>query len=88
MKVALYNNGSSREIDITNIAPEDEAFFTSNGIALSMEDVHGNMVVYADYGGEEETKEISFQGQRSCNDVMKALRERVERLVSGAGMEE
>lgn len=71
-------DGSSQEVEISNIYPEDAAFFTENGIEVSMEDVHGNMIVYGDYGGEEEMKAISFQGQKSCEETLHELRTRIE----------
>ena len=80
MKVTFYKapNGILETIDITKVYPEDEVFFLENGITISMEDVGGEFVVYADTGYENEDGDpeefIEIAQGRKCEDTLKALR--------------
>jgi len=84
MIITLYKqpDGRTQEIDIKNVLPDDEAYFTRNRIAISMEDVGGMFAVYADIGqtddngGPVELIELS-QG-RSCEETLSALRKLCE----------
>jgi len=82
MKVTLYANKTKRQIEITNVSPDDEKFFADNNVSISMEDLNGNMIVYGDYGGKEEAKAISFNGSKSCEDTMSELRGDIERKLA------
>lgn len=80
MKATFYKapNGKQEVVDITKIYPEDEAFFTKNNISISMEELCGDYVVYADTGYENEDGDpeefIEIAQGRSCPEVLKALR--------------
>jgi len=80
MKVTFYKapNGVQEVIDITKVYPEDEKFFIENGVVVSMEELGGDFVVYADTGIENEDGDpeefIEIAQGRSCEDVLKALR--------------
>ena len=88
MKVTLYKapNGKQEVVDITKIYPEDEAFFTKNNILISMEELCGDYVVYADTGYENEDGDpeefIEIAQGRSCEDTLKALRVVCEEFLS------
>ena len=80
MNVTLYKqpDGRSEVINIHNVRPEDEAYFTRNGIKISMEDVGGEFAVYADIGevtedGDPDEVLVLPKG-RSCEETMHALR--------------
>lgn len=84
MKVTLYirPNGKTKELEIQNILPEDEAYFNQHGIRIGMEDIGDMFAVYAtldikdDEGGNVEILELS-QG-RSCEETLSALRKYCE----------
>lgn len=83
MKAMLYKrpNGQQEEIEVTNIYPEDEQWFIENQVKISMEELRtGEFAVYGDYGAEEEVMELDMG--RSCHEVMKALRHRIEHAKS------
>ena len=56
MKVTLYKkpNGRTEVVDVKNVYPEDEAWFAEHNAKLSMEDIGGEFVCYADVGFEED----------------------------------
>ena len=89
MKVTFYKapNGAQEVLNITKIHPEDEQFFTESGVVISMEDIGGDFVVYADTGVINEEGEpeefIEIAQGRSCEDVLKALRVSCEVFFSG-----
>lgn len=91
IEATLYKkpNGTTQEITVRNIYPEDEAWFKANGAIISMEDHAGNFVVYADVGlthSEGDPYEaIEFSSGRSCEDTMQALRAQCERMLIEAG---
>ena len=79
MKATTYfpPNGRSELIDLKNIRPEDEAYFTERGIEISLEQLNGEMVVYADLGENEDgdpEELIEFSYGRNCQDTLSALR--------------
>lgn len=80
MKVTYYKapNGYKEILNIGNINKEDEDFFSENGVKISMEELAGDFVVYADTGLENEDGDpeefIEIAQGRSCEDVLKALR--------------
>lgn len=91
MYVTLYKrpHGGTREIDIKNIRDEDSAWFTENGIAVSMEDCGFDTAVYADCGfrpdddPEKDPDEIIvFAGKRNCEDTMADLRAKCEEEIA------
>lgn len=84
MIVTLYIRpyGWTQEIDIKNVLPDDEAYFTRNHIAISMEDVGGMFAVYANVGETDADGEpielIEMSQGRSCEKTLSALRKRCE----------
>lgn len=84
MIVTLYKqpDGRTQEIDIKNVLPDDEAYFTRNHIDISMEDVGGMFAVYADIGQTDEDGEpielIELSRGRSCEETLSALRKLCE----------
>ena len=80
MKVTFYKapHGKQETIEIVHVYEEDEKFFVKNGITISMEQLGGDFVVYADTGLENEDGDpeefIEIAQGRSCEDVLKALR--------------
>lgn len=80
MKVTFYKapNGCQEVVEITKAYKEDEEFFVENNIVISMEELAGDYVVYADTGYETEDGDpeefIEIALGRSCEDVLKALR--------------
>lgn len=88
MKVTFYKapNGVQEVIDITKVYPEDEKFFIENGVVVSMEELAGDFVVYANTGIENEDGDpeefIEIAQGRSCEDVLKALRVSCEEFLS------
>lgn len=85
MQVDLYTKGRVTEIDVTNIYPEDETFFRENKVRISMEDLQGNVIVYADYGATtpdgEPYEAIAISGGRTCEDTLQDLRTQVQNLL-------
>lgn len=71
-------DGRTQEIDIKNILPDDEAFFTSHEIDISLEDIGGMFAIYADIGQTDEDGEpielIELSRGRSCEETLSALR--------------
>lgn len=84
MKCTMFfpPNAKKVEGEMTHIRPEDQAYFEANGVKISMEDINGNAVVYADTGhvieGEPD-EQIQISRGRSCEDTMTALRKDCER---------
>ena len=84
MIVTLYKqpDGRTQEIDIRNVLPDDEAYFSRYGIAISMEDVGGMFAVYADIGqtdADGEPVELTELSKgRSCEETLNALRKLCE----------
>ena len=84
MIVTLYKqpHGRSEEIDISNVLPEDEAYFKRNKVRISMEEVGGQFAVYADDGTEADDGEpdelIELSQGRSCKETLSALRKLCE----------
>lgn len=80
MKATLYKKPDGRQevIDLTNILPEDEKWFTDIGAKISMEETGGEFVIYADIGIVTEDGEpdeaIEFASGRSCEQTMSSLR--------------
>lgn len=85
MKADLYTKSRVTEIDVTNVYPEDETFFEENKVRISMEELHNNIIVYADYGATtpdgEPDEAIAISGGRSCEDTLQALRAEVQSLL-------
>lgn len=84
MIVTLYKqpDGRTQEVDIKNVLPDDEEYFTRNRIDISMEEVGGMFVVYADIGRRNEDGEpielIELSQGRSCEETLSALRKLCE----------
>jgi hypothetical protein len=78
MKATFYKkpHGFTEELEISEIYPEDEEFFTKYGIKLSMEEIRGEFVVYAEssYLLDDEPYELLvFSGGMSCKDTLQRL---------------
>lgn len=72
-------------IVVKDVDPEDAEFFVQNNVFISMEsDQMDNRIVYADYGRRTEDGEpdelIELARLRSCREVLKALRQRIEEI--------
>lgn len=84
MIVTLYKrpNGRTQKIDIKNVIPDDEAYFTRNSINISIEDVGIMFAIYADIGRMDEDGEpielIELSKGRSCEETLSALRKLCE----------
>jgi hypothetical protein len=84
MIVTFYRkpDGRAQRIDIKNVLPDDEAYFTQNRINISMEDVGGMFAVYADIGRRDEDGEpfelIELSQGRTCEETLSALRKLCE----------
>lgn len=84
MIATLYKrpDGRTQEIDIKNVLPDDEAYFTRHNISISMEDVGGMFAIYADIGQMDADGEpielIELSQGRSCEDTLSALRKLCE----------
>lgn len=85
MKADLYTKGRVTEIDVTNVYPEDEAFFEENKVRISVEELQNSIVIYADYGATtpdgEPDEAIVIAGGRTCEDTLQALRTEVQSLL-------
>lgn len=85
MQVTIYTrpSGESRKVVIQNIRKEDQDFFESNGIAVSMEMVtEDNIIVYGaipDFGEDEEV--IVFSHGKTCEETMSELRAECQRMM-------
>lgn len=74
-------NGRMSELDMTNIYPGDVRFFIEMDIQVSIEELStGQFVVYACPRDDEseESEVLVFDEGRSCQETMKALREKCE----------
>lgn len=84
MKATVFipPHGRSEVIDLKNIRPEDEDYFVAHNIAISLEQLAGEIIVYADIGDVDEDGEpvelIEFSQGRSCEDTLTALRKLCE----------
>lgn len=70
-------NGHVKEIEMSNIYPEDIEYFQKNNITVSMEELStGDVVVYACEGFDilEENEVMALAKGRSCQETMKELR--------------
>lgn len=88
MEVTFYKppHGDEVIMDVKHVNPEDEKFFIDNDISISMEELGGDFVVYADTGYENEDGDpeefIEIAQGRSCEDTLKALRVVCEEFLS------
>ena len=87
--VTLYKrpNGATEIIHVTKVRDEDVKWFLENNAKLSMEDLGGDFVVYADVGVTTEDGDpdeaIEVAMGRSCEDTFAALRKQAEEMVNG-----
>lgn len=91
--VTLYKrpNGASETITVANIRDEDAEWFKANNANLSMEDIGGQMAVYADVGltidndpDEDPAEAIELSRGRSAEDTFSALRKQCEEMLLAA----
>lgn len=76
-------NGRMREIEMSNIDLSEIQFFVENNIHVSIEELTtGDIVVYGCPRNDEseESEVMVFAGKRSCQETMKALREKCEKV--------
>lgn len=83
MKVKIYKkpNGQCRELEIKNVFPEDDEYFTKNNIPVSMEEIDSQYVVYGEVRVDECGEPIELivlSLGRSCEETLKELREECE----------
>lgn len=74
MRVYYYRDGQ-HIIDCVNVRPEDVAYFESNDIKVSMEELNNEFIVYGCPFSDdsEESEVIVFANGRSCEDTMAEL---------------
>jgi len=65
------------ETHITNVYPDDCEYFIQNNIAVSMESLGGDIVIYGCPKSDitEESEVIVMAGDRSCEEALKNLAE-------------
>lgn len=76
-------NGRMREIEMSNIDQSEIQFFVENNIQVSVEELTtGDIVVYGCPRDDqsEESEVMVLAGKRSCQETMKALREKCEKV--------
>ena|GEM_PF-1859648 len=84
MEVTIYKrpHGRTEVISITNVCPDDAAYFKQQRIRISIEDVGGMFAIYADTGIKNADGEpdelIEMSKGRSCEDTLSALRKLCE----------
>lgn len=87
MKVTVYKKPDGRKIitEITNVLADDEQWFAENQAKISMEEVGGMLVCYADLGLVDQEGEpdeaIEISGNRSCEHTLHALRQQCEHML-------
>lgn len=88
MNVTFYKapNGTAVPLIITNVYPDDAAWFQSVGAKVSMEETGGQFVCYADVGVADEDGEpdeaIEIAAGRTCEETLKALRIQAQALLA------
>jgi hypothetical protein len=81
-------NGRKSEHEMTNILPEDETYFRSKNVKISMEELTtGQITVYADYGakledGEPDEIVLVIPAGISCEEAMSRIRRKIENMTS------
>lgn len=78
MKATFYKkpHGFTEEIEISEIYPEDKEFFSKYGIKLSMEEIRGEFVIYAEapvWEFDEPYELLTFSAGRTCKETLKEL---------------
>lgn len=86
IKATLYipPNGKRQVIDIVDIDKLDEDWFNSVKAELSVEEVNGQIVTYADVGiveGGTTVEAIELDRGRTCRETMHALRLQAEDML-------
>ena len=93
MNVTFYlrPDGRAREMNIRNVRDEDAAWFESNGVCISMEELHDSTyAIYADVGlyeddGETPQEIIHVTGPgETCEDALSKLRGMCEVMINEA----
>lgn len=84
LEVTLFQkpDGRQKPLFVRDIYPEDAAWFIENKADISMEEIRGDIVLYADIGLElcgEPDEVIEISQGRSCEDTFAALRKQCER---------
>ena len=80
IKATLYirPNADTKEIEITNISPEDAQWLNDNNVKVSLEDAPPMLIIYADYGkttidGEPNEHLMVVPANSDCVAVMARL---------------
>lgn len=76
--VYIRPNGNTKEIEITNISPEDAQWLNDNNVKVSLEDAPPMLIIYADYGktnhdGEPVEHLMVVRADSDCVAVMARL---------------
>ena len=84
LEVTLFQkpDGRQKSVFVRDIRLEDAAWFIKNNAIISMEEIGGDMVLYADIGLEfhdEPDEVIEISQGRTCEDTFAALRKQCER---------
>lgn len=86
--VYVRPRGKQETIVVKNVYPEDAKWFIENNVKISMEeDGRKGIVVYGDYGyvdpeDLEPVEAIEVSLGRSCEETLKALRQKIEKVKS------
>lgn len=80
LRIRFYNKpfGDMREIEISNVYPEDEKYVKENNLIISMEEMPGRcegFIVYCcdSMDKDEENELIEFSDNKSCEDTISAI---------------
>ena len=80
IKATLYSrpNGDTKEIEITNISPEDAQWLNDNNVKVSLESAPPMLIIYADYGkttidGEPDEHVMMVPADSDCVAAMARL---------------
>ena len=80
IKATLYirPNGATKEIEITNISPEDAQWLNDNSVKVSLENAPPMLFIYADYGkttpdGEPDEHLLVVPADSDCVAAMARL---------------
>ena len=79
----LYTNGRKIEIPMNSITEEDAKFFEENNIAVSIEGLRGEIIVYGCPAEDiyEDSEVIIFAKDRPCIEVMSELAEECRQAI-------
>lgn len=79
--------GARKELEVTEINADDEAWFNEHRVAISMEDdmTNDSFICYADWGAKDAEGEpieaIEFSLNKSCRETLSRLREVTQHMM-------